>query len=169
MQFHSPSVVQAPLSAEPDPVVPVPTGDAGAAELGAAEAIGLGSAAGVLATGEAEVASVVAAGEAAVVAKTPPERTGAEEAAGAEATGEAADVGAGAADDPPLLPPAAAVGQVPAGAEGVAVEVPRDSTAEPGSGNARSAESTVVQPLPTLATNMFGKASKAELRLMIWV
>ena len=63
MQFHSPSVVQAPVRADPEPVVPVLAGvDGEVAELGWEEATGDG--AGVLAVvGEAEVARVVAAWE----------------------------------------------------------------------------------------------------------
>lgn len=166
MQFHNPSEVQAPLNEAPEPEVPVSAGLAGAAELEAAEATGLG--ASVVVAGEAEVASVVAAAAgAAVVAKTPPERAGAE-AWAEDATG-ASEVWAGAAELPLPLPPATAtaVGQVPAGGDGFIVARPRDSTASPGFGNARSEESTVEHPFPTLATNMSGRASKAAWSLSI--
>jgi len=148
MQFHSPSVVQAVPAAiaAPVPVVPDDAELAGAAEVA--------------------VAAVVAAGlpDAATVAKTPPERAEVGEAAGAtevaEVTPEVAYVAAG--PEPPAVaePPETAAAQAePVGVDSAdEVAKPSCSTDSPGFGNKRSVESTVPQPFPILATNMFGSA-----------
>jgi hypothetical protein len=96
MQFHEPSVVQAPVNAPSETFNPVPTGAAGATGVGSTEATELGTVGAAV----AEVARVV--GEAApAVTKTPPGMDGAAE--GATIADEA-----GAADGDGEEPPAAA-------------------------------------------------------------
>jgi hypothetical protein len=183
MQFHKPSVAQAPLRA-PELEVVVPTAVeaadvpvAGEAEVVAATAI---EAAGVPAAGE--VASLVASAAElvedsdATVAKTPPWSVSlaVDVSAVDVTTGEVEAVTWGAAVDdwadsvaldtePPAVEEAAeltALAQEPVGVERADdVCSPSCSTESPGSGNRRSVESTVPQPLPILATNMFGRAS----------
>jgi len=172
MQFHIPSVVQAVPAAIalPVPVVPVLAGLAtGAAELAATEATGLEATTGLAATEEAATGAAVAEvwvpADEATVAKTPPETAGADEAAtGAEVATDAAEVAP--VPDPPVV--AAAPATVlphddPVGATGVAVDPPSSSRESPGAGNLRSVESTVPQPLPMFAVNIFGSASKAAV------
>jgi len=117
-----------------------------------------------LATGLAATGLVATAGESegATVTKMPP---------GLPVAPEPAAVVAAVADDPPSEPAEGATVADTAlpQAEPVAVwrallvARPSCSTELPGSGKRRSVESTVWQPLPMLATNMFGRASYADV------
>ena len=159
IQFHSPSVVQGPVSApledvEPEEDDPV---DAGAAELAtgaeeATEGAATDDAGCEDATG-AEVGAVLDPEDARVM-KTPPELLGATEddpPVGAAAAAEEPP----AADEPPV---AAAPQPVPDGAVAVLVLSPAYWTESPGSGNMTSADSRVWHcEVGMLAMNMSGK------------
>jgi hypothetical protein len=131
-----------------------PTG-LGITALGAAAELGV---AGLSPGEEAAMGATVGdadwppAGDEATVAKTPPERAGADVVA--------ADESEEAEDDGPAVPAAAAtaVGQDPVGGTGVMVARPNCSRESPGSGKAVSAL-RVAHPLPTFATNISGRAS----------
>lgn len=168
MQFHSPSVVQEPLSAAPEPVVPVEAGVDADAVLDAAgldDAFGLDETTGEAGAEVTAGAEPVADG--ATVAKTPPGRDEAfGDATADEAPPETLEVALAAGeetlaeDEPPEdEPPVAAA---PAHPE--MVEIAPDPilvTAVPGLGNPRSAPSAALQEeVAMLATNMLGRASK---------
>jgi hypothetical protein len=182
MQFHKPSVAQEPLSA-PELEVVVPTAVeaadvpvAGEAEVAVETAV---EAADVPVAGEA--ASLVASaaelvgGSDTTVAKTPPcPGPLAVDASAVDVMTWKVDVvtwgaAVGGWEDSVALdtePPAVteaveltAWAQEPVGVERADdVCSPSCSTEFPGSGNRRSVESTVPQPLPMLATNMSGRA-----------
>jgi hypothetical protein len=165
IQFHIPSVVQAvpAVKAPAVEVVPVLAGvDAEATGVEATgatdEALGEEDTTGA----GAEVATGVF--EVATVAKTPPETAGAETATEAaevalETTAEVGLVPVPAVPVAAMVDPQAA----PLGSTGVAVELPSRSRESPGDGNFRSVESTVLQSLPMLAVNMFGRALNAAV------
>jgi len=169
MQFHIPSVVHAVPAAiaDPVPVVPVLAGVAADATGVDAAAGAAGDAMGLEAATDAAGAEVASdpVEELAMVAKTPP-GTPVPELAGADEAWVAAGV---------ELAPAAAATDAPqdgpVGGFGVSVAKPNCSRDSPGSGNARSCESWVVQVAAGIfATNIFGRALKAAWsRSMSWV
>ena len=161
MQFQSPSAVHGPVRAPAEDEEP----DAGGAAAGCEGAAGAG--------GE----DAAAGGAVAVVGMmTGAEATGVD--TGAEATGvdpdpvfvgwDAGKAGVGALlpeeleVDPPLDPPALPAGQVPTGP--VNGPAPTFCTEAPGSGNSRSLDSLVLQPLPMLATNIGGNEAARSVK-----
>lgn len=158
MQFHWPSVVQAPLSAAPEPVVPVAAGTDAEPVF---EATGLG-----LEETEGDAGDEVTVGaEGATVAKTPPGREEALDADG-DAEDEAFGVPVAAGEEtcaeeapPDDEPPVATAPAHPEMVE--TVPEPILVTAVPGLGNPRSEPSAALQEaVAMLATNMLGRASK---------
>jgi hypothetical protein len=172
MQFHIPSVVQGPVI-DPELEVPVPVeveGEAG----GAADEV----------PAVVDSAEGLAGGWETTVANTPPWIAGVATSDVADGAIWAVDVLAWGAElvagDAELVacealdpePPALGVTEgwttcpheEPVGAERAAdVARPSCSTESPGSGKRTSAESTVAQPLPMLARNMFGRALYAAV------
>ena len=175
----APPAAGAPLGeAEPEPVELVPetggelgaepeapaegeagdaSGDAGAAALG--EAAADGEEPPAAADGEAPppAAAALGEGEARMVAVegVAVEPLGTAAAVELEAV-ELDEAGEEDAPAPPARLMFGSWGQVPVG--GVRVPLPAFWTTEPGFGNWRSAESTVLQPFPTFATNICGNA-----------
>ena len=162
IQFHSPSVGQAPVEAPADGVVVVPD-EAGAA-AGAAAGAGDGAAAGAEvatagadASGEATTENEEGKAEAMMEPMGMADATG-DGGAAAEATAELAGAPAPELLEPELDPEDdAAVTQVPWGAVRAAPgTMPAYWTYWPGSGKRRSALSVEMQPLPMLARNIGG-------------